>query len=72
MIFQGLLGISYSLAAITYGNGGHFNADIIIQGTWHHYDGLREYHDKGTGLTKKKVPMPRNGYQRSSALFVKD
>ena len=43
---------SYSLFAITYGNGGHFNCSIKIQGLWYLYDGLREYHYVESGLKK--------------------
>ena len=41
-----------------------FNADMIIAGEWHRYDGLREYHDKGSRL-KKKYPMSHKGDRQS-------
>ena len=49
-----------------------FNADMITQGEWHHYDGLMEYHDKGSGLVKEKYPMHCQTYWQSKALYVKD
>jgi hypothetical protein len=61
---------SYSLFAITYGNGGHFNCSIKIQGLWYMYDGLREYNCAGSGLKKQQRQQPMPGYRQSHALYV--
>ena len=65
-------GHKYSLTAVTYGNGGHFNSSIFFQGKWYAYDGLQEYHRKGTGLIKQQRPIPRPGYIRNTALYIKN
>ena len=62
----------YSLLAITYGNGGHFNCNMKIQGSWYLYDGLREYHSAGTGLQKLCSPKPRQGYRQNYVLYYRN
>jgi ubiquitin C-terminal hydrolase len=62
----------YSLLGITYGNGGHFNSSVRIQGQWYLYDGLREYHRKGTGLTKQSKAAPKPGYTKNNIVYIKN
>ena len=61
---------SYSLFAITYGNGGHFNCSIKIQELWYMYDGLGEYNCAGSWLKKQQRQQPMPGYRQSHALYV--
>ena len=37
-----------------------FSVNMIIQGKWHHYERLRDYHHKGSGLVEKKYPVSTN------------
>jgi hypothetical protein len=61
----------YKLLAITYGNGGHFTASIKIDNAWYHYDGLREMHQRGTGLKRQQKPKAvGNRYLQNYCIFV--
>lgn len=61
----------YQLRVVTYGNGHHFKSSICYRNKWYLYDGLREYHEPGTGVwcqAKAKAP-PR--YHPDYCLYVK-
>ena len=62
----------FRLKVVTYGNGHHFNSSLNYNGKWFSYDGLREYHEPGTGVrlqTKQQAPKM---YHPSHCLFVKE
>ena len=69
---------SYELVAVTYGNGQHFISSLKIGQVvsknceWYWYDGLIEYHKRGTGiqplLMKNKTPT---GYQMSYTIYLR-
>ena len=63
----------YTLAGITYGNGGHFVANVHIhsQKRWVFYDGLKEHVRKGSGLKRIAKPTTPHRYNQSYSIFVK-
>jgi hypothetical protein len=63
--------LDYQLRMITYGNGGHFCASILINNKWYAYDGLKEYHVPVTGLKRLLKPIAPAGYLKDYALFCK-
>ena len=63
----------YNLLGITYGNGGHFTANIRVTSRkkWFFYDGLKEYGKRGTGLKQISKLVPPTRYHQSHCIFVK-
>ena len=66
-----LNGVEYKLGLVTYGNGHHFNSCVRIQQKWYHYDGLREYHNPGSGLVRQIQPKPKAQYHQNNCVYVK-
>ena len=63
----------YGLAGVTYGSNDHFVSNIrcIPSNKWVFYDGLREYHSKGSGLKKILADTSPQRHHRSYAIYDK-
>ncbi len=62
---------SYSLYAITYGNGGHFVGCVKVPSKgWHFYDGLQLYHGYGLGVRKVMRPYAPTGYRKRNVCYI--
>ena len=42
----------YLLFGLTFWSGGHYRGVVLVNGVWHHYDGLWERNSRGQGLKK--------------------
>lgn len=66
------LNFRYCLYGKTFGNGRHFVCVLRAGRQWCYYDGLREYHDPGTGNQFVNKNYNPRGYIQSHCIYIQD
>ena len=56
---------------LTFWIGGHYRGAVLVNGVWHHYDGLWERNSRGKGLKKcTGKPSTPSGFFLSHCVYI--
>ena len=56
---------------LTFWIGGHYRGAVLVNGVWHHYDGLWERNSRGQGLKKcTGKPSTPSGFLLSHCVYI--